>query len=207
MPDGITHETFRRAGRFIFIPASILIPMFLPIESMNLIDSTSFGAGIFIGYEMGRYVGCDADIMGTTSSEGWLVNEIPFFGHFIFGILSIYGSIFRKYHRSFITHFPFVSTFIRHLFLFLWFWIELYRASSNWDWLRFVFLGMFIGNSFSDASIHPSSIEKTFIIGCTYCELVGNAAGLTAIEPCTRYVPFAGAAINLAFALMVVPPS
>jgi hypothetical protein len=54
--------------------------------------------------------------MGTNNAEGRLVNEIPVLGHLFYGLSSAYGSMFRKYHRSFITHFPGISTLIRLLF-------------------------------------------------------------------------------------------
>ena len=55
--------------------------------------------------------------MGANGAEGRMVNEIPIFGHFLFGISSTYGSIFRKHHRSFWSHFPIVSTAIRLVFV------------------------------------------------------------------------------------------
>jgi hypothetical protein len=108
------------------------------------------GIGMFLGYELGRYVGPDADIMGTTASEGWMVNELPIVGHFLFGILSTYGSIFRRHHRSFWTHFPFVSTLGRYLLIFWWIWWQLYIATQDWAWLIFIFIGAYIGTSLSD---------------------------------------------------------
>jgi hypothetical protein len=108
------------------------------------------GAGIFLGYEMGKYITCDWDIMGTSKDEGRIVNEIPILGHFIFGISSTYGSIFRRHHRSFITHFPFVSTSIRYLFLFWWVWWQIYLSTWDLAWLVFLFAGAFIGTSLSD---------------------------------------------------------
>ena len=118
------------------------------------------GMGIFIGYEFGRYMTPDWDIMGTTSSEGWLVNEIPILGHFVFGLSSTYGSIFRRWHRSAITHFPFVSTLPRYLLVFWWIWLEIYRSNLDWAWLIFIFIGAFFGTSIADA-IH-------YILDCFY---------------------------------------
>lgn len=111
------------------------------------------GLGIFIGYEMGKYMTPDWDIMGTTSSEGWMVNEIPVLGHFLFGLSSTYGSWHRKHHRSIQTHAPVISTFPRYLLVFWYPWLEIYRSNLDWAWLIFIFIGMFIGTSISD-SIH-----------------------------------------------------
>jgi hypothetical protein len=108
------------------------------------------GLGIFVGYELGKYMNPDWDIMGTTSGEGWMVNEIPVAGHFLFGISSIYGSMFRRFHRSFITHFPGVSTFPRYLMTFWWPCLEVYRSPLDWAWLIFLFMGMFMGTAISD---------------------------------------------------------
>ena len=107
--------------------------------------------GILLGYELGAYVDPDWDLMGTSASEGRVVNNLPIIGHFIFGLSSIYGSIFRKYHRSFITHFPGVSTSLRHLLLFGQGYFEIYRSSRDLAWLIMTFIGVFIGNSVSDA--------------------------------------------------------
>lgn len=92
----------------------------------------------------------DWDIMGTTSSEGWMVNEIPVLGHFLFGLSSTYGSWHRKHHRSIQTHFPVISTLPRYLLVFWYPWLEIYRSNLDWAWLIFIFIGMFIGTSISD---------------------------------------------------------
>ena len=150
MPDGITHERFRRQGRIIVFPVSIFLPIVLSPIPMKSYGEILVGIGIFVGYEMGRYVTPDWDIMGTTSSEGWMVNEIPFLGHFLFGLSSAYGSIFRRHHRSTITHFPLISTSIRYVIIFWWIWLEIYRSSLDWAWLIFIFIGALIGTSISD---------------------------------------------------------
>lgn len=108
------------------------------------------GVGIFVGYEWGKYCTPDWDIMSATSSEGWLVNEIPILGHFLFGISSTYGSLFRRYHRKWQTHMPIISTFARYLFVFWWIWWEIYRSQLDWAWLIFLFIGAFVGTSISD---------------------------------------------------------
>jgi len=109
------------------------------------------GIGIFVGYEIGKYVENDWDIMGVTASEGRLVNDIPAMGHILFGISSAYGSYWRRYHRSFWTHFPFVATGVRYLYLFWWIWLEIYRSDLDWSWLIFIFIGSYLGTSLSDA--------------------------------------------------------
>lgn len=107
MPDGATHYRYYKKGYPIMLPLSIIL---------TLID-WKMGVGLVVGYSIHRYCDNDWDIMGTNNAEGRAVNELPILGHFIYGISSTYGSIFRRHHRSFITHFPFVSTVIRLIFV------------------------------------------------------------------------------------------
>lgn len=122
--------------------------MLIPIDSWGLSESFLFGAGILFGYEMGKYVTPDWDIMGTTADEGRMVNELPVFGYILFGVSSMYGAIFRKKHRSTITHFPFLSTSIRHLLLFWWMYWQAYLYGLGLA-IPF-FAGVFVGNSIAD---------------------------------------------------------
>ena len=84
------------------------------------------GLSHFIGYSLHRYVENDWDCVIMTASESRAVNELKIFGYPIFGISSIYGAVFRKKHRSFLTHFPVVSTLIRLFFLLGWWLLPLY---------------------------------------------------------------------------------
>lgn len=160
MPSGIIHEQLRKRGRVLFYPLSIVIPVILIPMNFYYHGEIIIGIGIIIGYELGKYVTPDWDIMGVTSDEGRIVNDIPIVGHFIFGVSSFYGSVFRKYHRSFITHFPFVSTSIRYLLLFWYPFLCIYQAEINLAILVFIFIGMFIGTSLSDA-VHWWADVKT----------------------------------------------
>jgi len=110
-----------------------------------------FGIGTIIGYGMGRYIGPDWDIVGINTNEGKIINELKFFGYFLYGISSIYGAIFRKFHRSAITHFPILSTSIRLLFVFWWIGFLYYFNIIQFDWWQFWFgLGILFGLSESD---------------------------------------------------------
>ena len=100
----------------IEIPAALYIGISDPLA----------GLSHFMGYSLHRYVENDWDCVVMTASESRAVNELKIFGYPIFGISSMYGAIFRKKHRSFLTHFPVVSTLIRLLFLFGWWLIPLY---------------------------------------------------------------------------------
>lgn len=160
MPSGIIHEQLRKKGRVVFYPFSIIIPIFLSPVNFKTGGEVLIGIGIIAGYELGKYVTCDWDIMGVTSDEGRIVNDLPVFGHFIFGVSSFYGSVFRGHHRSFITHFPFISTSIRYILLFWYPFIYIYQSERDLSFLAFIFIGMFIGLSFSDG-IHWWADVKT----------------------------------------------
>lgn len=107
MPSGNVHYEYYKRGYLFILPISLLVCVY------NFI----IGIGLLIGYTFHRWFDNDLDIMGTSACEGRQVNELPIIGHILFGISSTYGSVFRRHHRKFITHFPFVSTFIRLLFL------------------------------------------------------------------------------------------
>lgn len=152
MPDGITHHKYYKKGFVVIIPEALLLAVW----------DYKFAFGTLVGYGMGRWVDGDWDIMGTNNAEGRLVNEIPILGHFIFGISSTYGSIFRKHHRSFITHFPIVSTIIRLVFVLIVPFIFLDSWGINLignGWHMF-WLGLWGGLSQADG-IHWF-LDKTF---------------------------------------------
>jgi hypothetical protein len=116
------------------------------------------GIGYLMGYSLGRYVDPDWDLMSANSAEGRIVNEIPILGHFLYGISSSYGSLWRKCHRSVWTHYPILSTGIRLAFIlwlpfmlgdayginfigggWIWFWISLWLGLSCADGLHLYF--------------------------------------------------------------------
>lgn len=91
--------------------------MEIPLTLTLCLFDLQFAFGNILGYSFHRYCDNDWDIFGSNNAEGRLVNEIPVLGHFMYGISSTYGSIFRRHHRSFWTHFPGVSTIIRLAFV------------------------------------------------------------------------------------------
>jgi len=108
MPNGSTHYWYYKKGYFLEVPLSI---------GLSFVD-WKFALGNLAGYSFHRYCDPDWDLMGTNNSEGRMANELPVVGNILFGVSSIYGSVFRRHHRSFLTHFPLVSTLIRLIFVF-----------------------------------------------------------------------------------------
>lgn len=142
MPNGEVHHKYFMRGYLVEIPVSIAL-IFVDFQ---------FAIGNIIGYSCGRWVDPDWDIMGTNNAEGRMVKELPLIGHFLYGISSTYGSIFRRLHRSFITHFPFVSTAIR------WWFVMLlpYLITERFGFMFFYgverfWLGTWVGLSQADA--------------------------------------------------------
>lgn len=124
----------------------------LPVSIVSVVADWKFGSGYLVGYTVGRWIDPDWDLMGTSAGEGRLVNEIPILGHILYGVSSSYGSAFRRYHRSWITHFPALSTLIRLVWVFVlpftlldaygvnfvgdgwvWFWVGLWAGLSSAD--------------------------------------------------------------------------
>lgn len=118
---------------------------------MKFGGETLIGVGIFFGYEIGRYITNDWDCVTMTEDESNMSNEIPILGHYLFGVSSMYGSIFKRRHRKWETHVPVIATGIRYVFVFWWIFWQIYLSSLDWYWLIFLFIGSFIGTSISDA--------------------------------------------------------
>jgi len=142
MPDGKTHHKIWKTGWIIVIPASLYV---LSID-------TGIGIGIAMGYLWGAYITPDWDLTGTTRDEGRMMRQLPIIGIVLYGISSAYGAIFRHKHRSFITHFPYISTAIRLIFIFWWLTVLYhYGIISYQEWHLHLAIGIFIGLGFSDA--------------------------------------------------------
>lgn len=146
MPDGATHHKIHQKG----LPLAILAS----VGSFYLFRDYAPPVGLMVGYLMGRWIDPDLDQMGTTQAEGRMVNELPVVGVFFYGWWSIYGSIFRRHHRSFITHFPGVSTFVRMLWGFWWVALLPYFGLVTGGWatsLLLLMVGVFLGQTLADA--------------------------------------------------------
>jgi uncharacterized metal-binding protein len=157
MSDGKSHLKNWWIGWIAEIPASVF---------MGIQVNPYIGIGSNVGYLLGRWVDCDMDSFGTTGAESRMVKELPIIGYVWFAQSSVYGAIFRSMHRSFITHFPGISTIIRLIFMFFWIGILYY---FHWivyaEWQGYLFLGVFIGLSYADtlhylADILSSEFKK-----------------------------------------------
>ena len=128
----------------------------IPLSIVFSFVSWKFGAGYISGYSLHRYVDNDWDLMGTSKSEGRMVNELPLLGHYLFGVSSMYGSAFRKWHRSIPTHVPVISTLGRLIVVFIapftyldawginfigngwvWYWLGLWAGLSHADGIHY----------------------------------------------------------------------
>lgn len=141
MPSGIVHYSLWKAGWIISAPASFYLMLNNPIV----------GLGSFIGYISGKYITCDWDIAGLTHDEGMIINDFKIIGYLIVGYTTIYGIAFRRKHRSFWTHFPWVSTLGRLIFLFWWIPILYLQGKIVFDiWQLWLFIGFWFGLGMSD---------------------------------------------------------
>ena len=139
MPSGKVHYKFWKIG-WIGEGGLFLLLLFLnPLLSF----------GSLAGYFLGQFVDPDLDLVGITSAEGRMLRKIPLVGGLFVAYWTIYGAVFRQYHRSFLTHGFIISTVIR--FIYAFWWIALLKYTETWFLL--VIAGMFIGLLFSD-SLH-----------------------------------------------------
>lgn len=134
----------------------------IPLSLFLAFVDFQFSLGNLAGYSCGRWIDPDWDIFGSNNAEGRMVNEIPILGHFLYGVSSTYGSIFRRMHRSTITHFPGISTLIRLVFVFLFPFILGDYIGINFignGWWKF-WMGFWAGLSQADG-IHWF-LDKTY---------------------------------------------
>ena len=169
MPSGLVHDEFWRRGKGlapILAVASALITDSLPlVVSCNysigicVSGQTFLAFGVVAGYWYGRYITPDADIAGLTTADGYLMNHFPIIGNLVVAYWTIYGTFMRRHHRSWITHGPVVSTFIRHLFGFWWTGILMWNGWWG-SWATYLLIGSFLGTCIPD-TIHWW-LDKTY---------------------------------------------
>jgi hypothetical protein len=110
---------------------------------------TFLALGVLLGYQYGRYVTPDEDIVGMTVGEGLMMNHFPVIGNFFVAYWSLYGAFMRRHHRSFLTHGPIVSTAIRYVFGFWWLGILMWKGWWG-AWATYLLIGAFLGTTVID---------------------------------------------------------
>lgn len=123
-----------------------------PISITSCLVDWKLGIGYFVGYSIHRWIDNDWDLMGSSASDGRLVNELPILGHILFGVSSSYGSTFRRYHRSWITHFPVISTIIRLMWVLIipFVFLDSYGINFIGNGWHYFWLGLWAGLSHAD---------------------------------------------------------
>lgn len=147
MPDGATHHKIWKIG----LSGLPLVDIGLTLAAAPLIFSYRehwvFSVGIPIGYLYGLFIDPDLDIVGMTQAEGRMMNTFPIIGNIMVGYWTVYGAFFRRHHRSWLTHGPFISTAIRYAFSFWWLFLL-----DRWWYVgaTFFLVGMFFGTCYAD---------------------------------------------------------
>jgi uncharacterized metal-binding protein len=159
MPDGATHFKLWRGGLALIPPVSFIVYETASRMGLKYLCSDSglcfaghgsMTIGITLGYLYGAFVDPDMDIVGMTQAEGRMMRKLGIVGGALVAYWTFYGYLFRKYHRSFWTHGPVISTAIRYCYQFWLPWIYIYNSSQDHSWLVYGFIGMFIGTTVSD---------------------------------------------------------
>ena len=158
MSSGKVHHELWRQGWKTALPLSLVtygaIDLFHPAWACSQIGCFAgndfYTIGFLLGYGWGAFVNPDADQVSITHAEGLMINKIPILGHFLYGYWQIYGSVFRKQHRSFWTHFPIASTFIRFVWQFWAIYAFLFLQHFELAWVYQTLHGVFLGMSYSD---------------------------------------------------------
>ena len=121
----------------------VIIPATLYAASINL----PMSAGMVVGYALGMILNPDADQPSITYADGIAMRHLGFIGALWVGWWTVYAVVFKSMHRHFLTHFPFVSTAIRMVYMLWW----LYLLDIDWNWGSVsALVGMWIALSASD---------------------------------------------------------
>ena len=121
----------------VVVPSALFVTLNMP----------EIGIGMLAGYALGTYLDPDADLVGITSAEGRAMRHWKILGKVWVAYWTFYGAMFTGHHRSFWSHFPFVSTAIRLVYLF-W-WVAL--LDVEWQvWHYLVGIGVWFGLSLAD---------------------------------------------------------
>lgn len=117
MPQGKEHLTLWRRYK----PLAIISGIFISILGISLYAASGIfwfillGVFFIMGYSLGYYLDPDFDQEMTTSGKWRMMRTFKILGAFISGWFIPYGYLFK--HRSFLSHFPGISTGIRLMWL------------------------------------------------------------------------------------------
>ena len=100
------------------------------------------------GYLAGAIVEPDLDQVGITSSEGYVLKHLGCFGALWVAYWLPYGKIMP--HRSFLSHFPGVSTLLRLVYLLAPAAYVVNRYALYRPWMAQALVGVWIGLTVSD---------------------------------------------------------
>jgi len=102
VPDGVTHDKITTA----MFPVAVLI------------GAATGDPVVFVAsYALEYIVNPDLDQPGLTRAEGHVMRSLGCFAAPWVGYWTMYGVIFKRWHRSAITHFPVLSTLFRLVYL------------------------------------------------------------------------------------------
>lgn len=166
MADGQTHYKYWKKGTktlpiiTIVVWLSTAFYYWRPIETVLVILEMSS-----VLYHLGRWIDPDLDQAGTSSADGRMVKEIPFFGYLFYIWWTIYALLMSAIvkvlglskgylgaHRSKLTH-SYVGTAIRVV----WFNIPIvfllivFDANVNIEFARNYLIAMMLAFSYSDS--------------------------------------------------------
>lgn len=127
MPNGSTHAKIHKIG---------ILPVALATAPVGLSSPVDY-ALILAGYGMGAFIDPDLDQVGLTQAEGRALRHFGFLGAIWVGYWLPYGYLLK--HRGKLSHFPFLSTFVRLVYISapLWlfaFLLQKYTSYPVMDW-------------------------------------------------------------------------
>jgi len=141
MPNGEVHFAKWKLGWLGVVPTSFVLLPLSPYASV----------GLLVGYGLGRWIDPDLDQITITKSESRMISDFHIVGWLLVAYSTIYGTAFRRKHRSFWTHFPFVSTAIRYVYWFWWIGLLYWKDVIQYSNIHLVFIMCsFFGLSIAD---------------------------------------------------------
>lgn len=149
MPNGETHYRIWKTAA----PVAVFYSAAFGLATA----SWEFGLITFAGYLLGRYISPDLDLIGINNDESRMMEELGPVGvvgvmlFFPYAYMMRFLGIGRRGHRNFFSHFPYISTTIRIL------WLLLIPGLLLWKFYPIIFLwaptivgGLVAGLGFAD---------------------------------------------------------